>query len=147
MATDDIRNTRISFWNRINASLDTGTYGVKYEGLDFNTDAHNGWFEPKYFGFVDRNHRTANRSERHAFQVASFVRTGPEQSTPIILRTLTGMARDAFRDTTISIKDWDAAGNPHSIYMEFVDYEEIQIPEDDEHLLHIVSAFYGVIDE
>jgi hypothetical protein len=58
-----------------------------------------------------------------------------------------GKVRDAFRDVTYSVKDWDAVGNPHSVYMIMQDYSSDPIEDDDEHVMQVSCTFAGTINE
>ena len=147
MATDDFKNVRITFWNRVKGQLDTGTYGVAYDGLDFDTDAQTAWFEPHLLNEVSLSRRSANRNEEWLFQVNCFTKTGPLQQTPVAIWTMVGVVRDAFEYQGVSSRDWDGAGDPHDVYLLFDEMSAEPIPQDDDHQMMVACTFTGRINE
>jgi hypothetical protein len=146
MASDDRRNVRISFWNRVKTELHAN-YPVKFDGLDFDTAIQTAWYEPKMLDGIDGQHRIGSRNEKHLFQIDVYTKTGPDEETPLKILELEGLVYVAFRDYIQSIKDWDADGNPHSVYMRYVDWESGPGPVEDEHEMRTICKFAGIINE
>ena len=153
MARDDLKNVRISYWNHIKTNLAslgydvTSSGNVKYEGKDFDTDNVTKWFEPHILNTNSFNTRKSQRSETWLFQINCFTKTGPSQENSVEIMQLVGDVRNIFENVTISVKDWDASGDPHDVYMTFGRVNQESLGSDNDNLMMRACTFTGRIRE
>jgi len=140
MATDDFKNFRISFWNRVHAQL-AGSYSVKYEGLDFDTDAQTQWMEPNILNGNSLSRRASTRNESWLCQVDIYSKTGRNQATPVSIWDLVGAVRDAFDQVTFALQDWDGTGDPTVGYVICGPMDAQPLQTNDDHLMRVVCTF------
>lgn len=153
MAADDWKNVRISFWNHVKTQFNSLGYNVsssgnvKYEGKDFNTDGVTKWIEPYILNTVSSSRRSANRKEQWLFQVNCFTKSGPGQENAVEIMQLAGDVRQVFEYQTIDVKDWDAVGDPHDVYLVIGEVNQEPIPTDTDNLMMRACTFSGIINE
>ena len=142
MATDDMKNVRITFWNTIKTAYDDTGESVKYEGLDFDTDAVETWVEPHILSGSRRaGTRSGVRNEDWLFQIDHYAKTGPQSSTrPVDIWDLVGITTDTFSQQTIDLKDWDDTGDPVVGYILCDEVDAVRLPTEDDHLMRVTST-------
>jgi hypothetical protein len=148
MATDDFKNVRISFWNRIKTQYDDAGENVKYEGLDFDTEAVETWVEPQMLSIAGRSRRTSMRNEDWLFQIDHYAKVGPQSSTnPVQIWDLVGITRDSFDQQTFDLKDWDAVGDPTVGYLICKPIDLVEGPTEDDQLLRQIATIRARINQ
>lgn len=147
MAIDDYKNVRISFFNRIKTELDGGGRAVKYEGLDFDTQAQTQWFEAHVLNGLGLSHRADMRNESWLFQIDCFAKTGPSDATPVKIWELVGITRDAFDQKAFPLRDWDSNGDPIVGYLKCGPMSAESIPTNDDHLMRVSCTVTARLNE
>jgi len=153
MAQDDFKNVRISFWNHVKTEFlalgydVTSTGNIKFEGKDFDTTNVTKWFEPHILDTNAFNTRKTQRSETWFFQVNCFIKTGPGQEDSVEIMQLVGDVRNVFENKGISVKDWDAVGDPHVVYLITKRINQTPIQSDNDNLMMRACTFQGRIRE
>jgi len=145
MADDDYKNVRISFWSFIKTTY--AGYGVKYEGLDFDTAEYDEWIEPHILNGTGLPHRADQRFESWLFQIDHYSRGGPNGQTPVSIWDMVGVTKTAFDQQVIALKDWDATGDPVVGYLKCGPLSVAIIPTEDEALRRVAATVTATLNE
>ena len=115
--SDNTRNVRVSFMNRVQDDLET-TEGltVRWPGTAFGTSGNSEWIAPHDLGFTPLpiNANSNPRHENWTFQINCFARMGesPDQTSAYRIDQLVDLVIDTFRWLELDVGDWTSGGSP-----------------------------------